>query len=63
LECAVARLLNDAINGMLPTSVAGGENAAGKLVPYGRILGTGSVMLRGFLALNRTGGDVRIAGR
>src|SRR5882757_9500336 len=45
-------LLNDAqLNGMLPTSVAGGENAAGNWSLMAGFCGPGSVMLLGFLAL------------
>src|SRR5882672_5760155 len=45
-------LLNDAqLSGMLPTSVAGGENAAGNWSLIAGFCGPGSVMLLGFLAL------------
>ncbi len=45
-------LLNDAqLNGMLPTSVAGGENAPGNWSLMARFCGPGSLMLLGFLAL------------
>src|SRR5260370_7091336 len=45
-------LLNDAqLSGMLPTSVAGGENAPGNLSLMAGFCGPGSVMLLGFLAL------------
>src|SRR5258708_37974021 len=45
-------LLNDAqLSGMLPTSVAGGENAAGNWALIAGFCGPGSVMLLGFLAL------------
>src|SRR5258708_30643190 len=45
-------LLNDAqLNGMLPTSVAGGENAPGNWSLIAGFCGPGSVMLLGFLAL------------
>src|SRR6202165_1296008 len=45
-------LLNDAqLSGMLPTSVAGGENAAGNWSLMAGFCGPGSVMLLGFLAL------------
>src|SRR3979411_2949032 len=45
-------LLNDAqLSGMLPTSVAGGENAPGNWSLIAGFCGPGSVMLLGFLAL------------
>src|SRR6202007_2157106 len=45
-------LLNDAqVSGMLPTSVGGGENAAGNWSLIAGFCGPGSVMLLGFLAL------------
>jgi hypothetical protein len=45
-------LLNDAqVSGMLPTSVAGGENAPGNWSLMIGFCGPGSVMLLGFLAL------------
>src|SRR5882672_7154661 len=45
-------LLNDAqLSGMLPTSVAGGENAAGNWLLIAGFCGPGSVMLLGFAAL------------
>src|SRR5258708_31837573 len=45
-------LLNDAqLNGMLPTAVAGGENAAGNWSLMAGFCGPGSEMLLGFLAL------------
>src|ERR1700730_13550778 len=45
-------LLNDAqLSGMLPTSVAGGENAPGNWSLMIGLCGPGSLMLRGFLAL------------
>src|ERR1700730_5060673 len=45
-------LLNEAqLNGMLPTSVAGGEQAPGNSSLMAGVAGPGSVMLRGFLAL------------
>src|ERR1700759_517715 len=45
-------LLNDAqVSGMLPTSVAGGENAAGNWSLIAGFCGPGSLTLRGFLAL------------
>src|ERR1700676_5163266 len=45
-------LLNDAqLSGMLPTSVAGGENAPGHWSLMAGFCGPGSVMLLGFLAL------------
>src|ERR1700681_766815 len=45
-------LLNDAqLKGMLPTSVAGGENAPGNWSLIAGFCGPGSVMLLGFLAL------------
>src|SRR6201990_845532 len=45
-------LLNDAqLSGMLPTSVAGGENAAGNWSLIAGFCGPGSLMLLGFLAL------------
>src|ERR1700740_3194638 len=45
-------LLNDAqLSGMLPTSVAGGENAAGNWSLIAGFCGPGSLMLRGFFAL------------
>src|SRR5258706_13644148 len=45
-------LLNDAqLNGMLPTSVAGGENAPGNWSLMAGFCGPGSLMLLGFLAL------------
>src|SRR6202051_1027586 len=45
-------LLNDAqLSGMLPTSVAGGENAAGNWSLIAGFCGPGSVTLLGFLAL------------
>src|ERR1700732_3875905 len=45
-------LLNDAqLSGMLPTSVAGGENAPGNWSLMIGFCGPGSLMLRGFLAL------------
>ena len=45
-------LLNDAqLSGMLPTSVAGGENAAGNWSLMAGFCGPGSVMLLGFFAL------------
>jgi chromate transport protein ChrA len=45
-------LLNDAqLSGMLPTSVAGGENAPGNWSLMAGLCGPGSVMLLGFLAL------------
>src|ERR1700759_2629770 len=45
-------LLNDAqVSGMLPTSVAGGENAAGNCSLIAGFCGPGSLTLRGFLAL------------
>src|SRR6266478_5856443 len=45
-------LLNDAqLNGMLPTSVAGGENAPGNWSLIAGFCGPGSLILRGFLAL------------
>src|SRR5271163_4713835 len=45
-------LLNDAqLSGMLPTSVAGGENALGNWSLIAGFCGPGSVMLLGFLAL------------
>src|SRR4030088_2809091 len=45
-------LLNDAqLNGMLPTSVGGGENADGNWSRMAGFCGPGSVMLLGFLAL------------
>ena len=45
-------LLNDAqLSGMLPTSVAGGENAEGNWSLMAGFCGPGSVMLLGFLAL------------
>jgi hypothetical protein len=45
-------LLNDAqLSGMLPTSVAGGENAPGNWSLMAGFRGPGSVMLLGFLAL------------
>src|SRR5712672_4809015 len=45
-------LLNDAqLNGMLPTSVGGGENAPGNWSLMAGFCGPGSVMLLGFLAL------------
>src|SRR5260370_29772214 len=45
-------LLNDAqLSGMLPTSVAGGENAPGNWSLMAGFCGPGSVMLLGFLAL------------
>src|ERR1700732_1390400 len=44
--------LNDAqLNGMLPTSVAGGENAFGNWSLMAGFCGPGSVTLLGFLAL------------
>src|SRR3981081_1325573 len=45
-------LLNDAqLSGMLPTSVAGGENAPGNWSLIAGFCGPGSLMLLGFLAL------------
>src|ERR1700730_8904183 len=45
-------LLNDAqLNGMLPTSVGGGENADGNWSLMAGFCGPGSLMLLGFLAL------------
>src|ERR1700678_564476 len=45
-------LLNDAqLSGMLPTSVGGGENAAGNWSLIAGFCGPGSVTLLGFLAL------------
>src|SRR3954467_8755423 len=45
-------LLNDAqLRGMLPTSVAGGENAPGNWSLIAGFCGPGSVTLLGFLAL------------
>src|SRR5246127_1139400 len=45
-------LLNDAqVSGMLPTSVAGGENAAGNWSLIAGFCGPGSETLLGFLAL------------
>src|SRR5258705_6889417 len=45
-------LLNDAqLSGMLPTSVAGGENAPGNWSLMTGFCGPGSLMLLGFLAL------------
>src|SRR5258708_29883993 len=45
-------LLNDAqLSGMLPTSVAGGENAPGNRSLIAGFCGPGSVTLLGFLAL------------
>ena len=45
-------LLNDAhLSGMLPTSVAGGKNAAGNWSLMAGFCGPGSVMLLGFFAL------------
>ena len=45
-------LLNDAqVNGMLPTSVGGGENAAGNWSLIAGFCGPGSMTLLGFLAL------------
>src|ERR1700751_5650351 len=45
-------LLNDAqLSGMLPTSVAGGENAAGNWSLIAGFCGPGSLTLLGFLAL------------
>src|ERR1700694_6247834 len=45
-------LLNDAqLSGMLPTSVAGGENAPGNWSLMAGFCGPGSVTLLGFLAL------------
>src|ERR1700739_4558721 len=45
-------LLNDAqLSGMLPTSVAGGENAAGNWALIAGFCGPGSETLLGFLAL------------
>src|SRR6266404_3098856 len=45
-------LLNDAqLNGMLPTSVGGGENAPGNWSLMAGFCGPGSLMLLGFLAL------------
>src|SRR5258707_12331554 len=45
-------LLNDAqLSGMLPTSVAGGENAPGNWSLMSGFCGPGSLMLLGFLAL------------
>src|ERR1700722_9347195 len=45
-------LLNDAqLSGMLPTSVAGGENALGNWSLIAGFCGPGSVMLFGFWAL------------
>src|ERR1700745_3399589 len=45
-------LLNDAqLKGILPTSVAGGENAAGNWSLIAGFCGPGSLMLLGFLAL------------
>src|ERR1700726_4152545 len=45
-------LLNDAqLSGMLPTSVAGGENAPGNWSLMIGFCGPGSLMLRGFSAL------------
>src|ERR1700752_5266378 len=45
-------LLNDAqLSGMLPTSVAGGENAEGNWSLIAGFCGPGSVTLLGFLAL------------
>src|ERR1700760_4644296 len=45
-------LLNDAqVSGMLPTSVAGGENAFGNWSRIAGFCGPGSVTLLGFLAL------------
>src|SRR6202163_2513543 len=45
-------LLNDAqLKGMLPTSVAGGENAPGNWSLIAGFCGPGSLMLLGFLAL------------
>src|ERR1700676_998487 len=45
-------LLNDAqLSGMLPTSVAGGENAAGNWSLIAGFCGPGSMTLLGFLAL------------
>src|ERR1700722_13285354 len=45
-------LLNDAqVSGMLPTSVAGGENALGNWSRIAGFCGPGSVTLLGFLAL------------
>src|SRR6266436_5595525 len=45
-------LLNDAqLSGMLPTSVGGGENAAGNWSLMAGFCGPGSVMLLGFLPL------------
>jgi hypothetical protein len=45
-------LLKDAqLSGMLPTSVAGGENAAGNWSLIAGFCGPGSVMLLGFLVL------------
>src|ERR1700688_1920431 len=45
-------LLNDAqVSGMSPTSVGGGENAAGNWSLIAGFCGPGSVMLLGFLAL------------
>src|ERR1700760_847198 len=44
-------LLNDAqVSGMSPTSVGGGENAAGNWSLMAGFCGPGSVMLLGFLA-------------
>ena len=45
-------LLNDAqLKGILPTSVAGGENAPGNWSLIAGFCGPGSLMLLGFLAL------------
>src|SRR5271169_4965396 len=45
-------LLNDAqLSGMLPTSVAGGENALGNWSLIAEFCGPGSLMILGFLAL------------
>src|SRR5438270_10075348 len=45
-------LLNEAqLSGMLPTSVAGGENAPGNWSLMAGFCGPGSLMLLGFLAL------------
>src|ERR1700739_378035 len=45
-------LLNDAqVSGMLPTSVAGGENGAGNWSLIAGVCGPGSMTLLGFLAL------------
>src|ERR1700755_195429 len=45
-------LLNDAqLSGMLPTSVAGGENAPGNWSLIAGFCGPGSLVLLGFLAL------------